>query len=176
MGTQPPVFIPATSLVTVSVSFSNMSDPFPEIKSKHSLVAKYVTQPIWEKLSRAVTKTSGFSLSQAIACAVQFDNQHCGIYAGDWDSYKVFADVFDPLIQEYHGISADSVHTSDMDASKIKGTIDPAAPVHSTRIRVGRNIDGFGLSPGITKDQRLGVENLMKKAFANLKGDLAGSY
>jgi len=153
-----------------------MSDPFPEIKSKHSLVAKYVTQPIWEKLSRAVTKTSGFSLSQAIACAVQFDNQHCGIYAGDWDSYKVFADVFDPLIQEYHGISPDAVHTSDMDVGKIKGNIDPTAPVHSTRIRVGRSIDGFGLSPGITKEQRLGVENLMKKAFANLTGDLAGTY
>ena len=63
-----------------------------------------------------------------------------------------------------------------MDATKIKGTIDPTAPVHSTRIRVGRNIDGFGLSPGITKDQRVGVENLMKKAFANLSGDLAGTY
>merc|ERR1712055_1266037 len=176
MGTQPPVFIPATSSVPVSVSSSNMSDPFPEIKSKHSLVAKYVTQPIWEKLSRAVTKTSGFSLSQAIACAVQFDDQHCGIYAGDWDSYKVFADVFDPLIQDYHGISPDAVHTSDMDSSKIKGNIDPTAPVHSTRIRVGRSIDGFGLSPGITKEQRLGVESLMKKAFDNLKDDLAGTY
>merc|ERR1711872_787495 len=155
---------------------SSMSDPFPEIKSKHSLVAKYVTKPIWDKLSRAVTKTSGFSLSQAIACAVQFDNQHCGIYAGDWDSYKVFADVFDPLIQDYHGISPDAVHTSDMDVNKIKGNINPAAPVHSCRIRVGRSIDGFGLSPGITKEQRVGVENLMIKAFANLKGDLAGTY
>jgi len=153
-----------------------MAEPFPDIKSKHSLVAKYVTQPLWEKLSCAVTKTSGFTLAKAIACAVEFDNQHCGIYAGDWDSYKVFSDVFDPLIQEYHGIAADSTHTSDMDASKIRGTIDPTAPVHSTRIRVGRNIDGFGLSPGITKDQRLGVENLMKKAFANLSGDLAGTY
>jgi len=153
-----------------------MSDPFPEIKSKHSLVAKYVTEPIWEKLNRAKTKTSGFSLAKAIACAVEFNNQHCGIYAGDWDSYKVFSDVFDPLIQEYHGIAADSTHTSDMDASKIKGTISKDAPVHSTRIRVGRNIDGFGLSPGITKQQRIDVENLMKKAFSNLKGDLAGSY
>ena len=52
-----------------------MSDPFPEIKSKHSLVAKYVTQPLWEKLSKAVTVTSGFTLAKAIACAVQFDNQ-----------------------------------------------------------------------------------------------------
>merc|ERR1711931_255167 len=155
---------------------STMSDPFPEIKSKHSLVAKYVTKPIWEKLSRAVTKTSDFSLAKAIACAVEFDNQHCGIYAGDWDSYKVFADVFDPLIQDYHGIAADATHTSDMDHTKIKGNIDPAAPVHSTRIRVGRSIDGFGLSPGITKEQSLGVENLMKKAFANLKEDLAGTY
>merc|ERR1712212_700382 len=144
--------------------------------STHSLVAKYVTKPIWAKLSCAVTKTSGFSLAKAIACAVQFDNQHCGIYAGDWDSYKVFADVFDPLIQEYHGISADATHTSDMDVNKIKGNVDPAAPVHSCRIRVGRSIDGFGLSPGITKEQRVGVENLMKKAFANLKGDLAGTY
>jgi len=156
--------------------YFTMSDPMPEIKSQHSLVAKYVTAPLWDKLSRAVTKTSGFTLAKAIACAVQFDDQHCGIYAGDWDSYKVFSDVFDPIIQDYHGISPDAVHTSDMDVSKIQGNIDPQAPVHSTRIRVGRNIDGFGLSPGITKQQRLDVENLMKKAFDNLQGDLAGTY
>jgi len=157
------------------MGYFNMTD-MPEIKSKHSLVAKYVTAPLWEKLSGVVTKTAGFTLAKAIACAVQFDDQHCGIYAGDWDSYKDFSEVFDPLIQEYHGISADAVHTSDMDATKIKGNIDPTAPVKSTRIRVGRNIDGFGLSPGITKEQRVGVENLMKKAFANLEGDLAGTY
>jgi len=48
--------------------------------------------------------------------------------------------------------------------------------VKSTRIRVGRSIDGFGLSPGITRQQRLEVESLMKKAFSNLKDDLAGTY
>ena len=63
-----------------------------------------------------------------------------------------------------------------MDVTKINGNINPDAPVHSTRIRVGRSIDGFGLSPSITKEQRLGVENLMTKAFANLKDDLAGTY
>merc|ERR1719186_2117087 len=145
--------------------------PMPEIKSKNSLVAKHVT-----KLSCAVTKTSGFTLEKAIACAVQFDNQHCGIYAGDWDSYKVFSDVFDPIIQEYHGISATSTHTSDMDVTKIISTVDPDAPVPSTRFRVGRSVDGFGLSPGITKDQRLEVDGLVKKAFANLKEDLSGEY
>merc|ERR1719466_737808 len=63
-----------------------------------------------------------------------------------------------------------------MDSNKIKGNVASDVPVHSCRIRVGRSIDGFGLSPGITKEQRKGVEALMKKAFANLKGDLQGTY
>merc|ERR1712079_632459 len=150
--------------------------PFPEIKSAHSLTAKHVTAEKWAKLGDHVTKTSGFTLAKAIACAVEFDNQHCGIYAGDEDSYIDFADVFDPLICEYHGLSADFKHTSDMDASKITANVEPDVPVHSCRIRVGRSIQGFGLSPGITKQQRIDVEALMKNAFAKLTGDLAGNY
>jgi len=153
-----------------------MSGEFPVIQSKHSLVAKHVTKERWDKVKDIVTKTSGFTLAKAIACAVQFDNQHCGIYAGDWDSYKDFAEVFDAIIQEYHGISADAKHTSDMDVSKIVGNVDAGVPVHSTRVRVGRSIDGFGLSPGITKEQRVGVETLMKSALSKLTGDLAGTY
>jgi creatine kinase len=150
--------------------------PFPEIKSKHSLVAKHVTEEKWNKLNEIVSKTSQFTLAKAIACAVEFDNQHCGIYAGDEDSYVDFADVFDPLICEYHGLSADFKHTSDMDSSKITGNVEADVPVHSCRIRVGRSIQGFGLSPGITKQQRIDVEALMKNAFAKMEGDLAGSY
>jgi len=149
---------------------------FPEIKSTKSLVARHVTKEKWDKLASHVTKTSEFTLAKAIACAVEYDDQNCGIYAGDWDSYRDFADVFDPIIQEYHGIAADAKHTSDMDYTKINGTVDADAPVKSTRIRVGRNLDGFGLSPGILRADRLAFEELMKKAFANLTGDLAGTY
>merc|ERR1712158_158345 len=90
--------------------------------------------------------------------------------------YKDFSEIFDAIIQEYHGISADAKHTSDMDPSKVQGNIAPEVPVHSTRIRVGRNIDGFGLSPGITKQQRIDIEKLMSSALSKLTGDLAGTY
>jgi len=161
----------------MSVSAQEASAPaFPNIQSTHSLVAKHVTKEKWEKLGGLKTETTGFTLGQAIACAVEFDDQHCGIYAGDKDSYELFKDVFDPIITEYHGLPDSFSHTSDMDVGKIEGNIDPAAPVHSTRIRVGRSIDGFGLSPGITKEQRLAVENLMKSAFGKLTGDLEGKY
>merc|ERR1711971_881619 len=145
-------------------------------KSTKSLVAKHVTKERWDRVKDIKTKTAGFTLAKCIACAVEFDNQHCGIYAGDWDSYKDFSEVFDAIIQEYHGISATDKHTSDMDPEKIKGNVNEGVPVHSTRIRVGRSIDGFGLSPGITKEQRLGVESFMENALSKLTGDLAGTY
>jgi len=153
-----------------------MSGDFPTIKSTHSLVAKHVTKDRWDKVKDIKTKTCDFTIAKAIACAVEFDNQHCGIYAGDWDSYKDFSEIFDAIIQEYHGITADAKHQSDMDPEKVKGNIEPGVPVHSTRIRVGRNIDGFGLSPGITKQQRIDVEKLMSNALSKLTGDLAGKY
>jgi len=152
------------------------SAPFPVIKSKHSLVYKYVTKEKWDKLSGITTKTSGFTLAKAIATSIVLDNQECGIYAGDGDSYEDFAEIFDPIIREYHGISADAKHTSDMDVTKITCNVDPDAPVHSTRIRVGRNISGYGLSPGITREQRLDVESLFKSASSKFSGDLAGKY
>jgi len=63
-----------------------------------------------------------------------------------------------------------------MDPSKVNGNVNPEVPVHSVRIRVGRSIQGFGLSPGITKEQRVGVEQLVSTALKRLDGDLAGAY
>merc|ERR1712217_764901 len=97
--------------------------PFPLIKSTHSLVAKHVTPEKWSKLGGLSTKTSGFTLSQAIASAVEFDDQHSGIYAGDADSYKVFAEVFDPIIEEYHGLQlASNIHLT-WTLEKFKATL-----------------------------------------------------
>ena len=82
----------------------------------------------------------------------------------------MFAPLFDALIEDYHGgykvillehtqgthaLQPTDKHTSDMDVSKIHGAIDPKGQyVNSTRIRVGRNIRGLGLSPGISRAQR----------------------
>merc|ERR1712177_4944 len=162
--------------LSYKASVFRMSGEFPVIKSTHSLVAKHVTKERWDRVKDIETKTCGFTIAKACACAIEFDNQHCGIYAGDWDCYKDFSEIFDAIIQEYHGISADAKHTSDMDAEKIKGNIGADVPVHSTRIRVGRSIDGFGLSPGITKQQRIDVEKLMSSALGKLTDDLAGNY
>jgi hypothetical protein len=75
----------------------------------------YVTQLTWEKLGLAVTTTSGFTLSQPIAC-IQFNTQlHCSIDAASWqpEYFEVILCMFDFL--EYQDISTNPVHTSDAD-------------------------------------------------------------
>jgi len=64
-----------------------------------------------------------------------------------------------------------------MDASRLrcpKLPEDEAAMIVSTRIRVGRNIKGYPLGPGITNAQRIEIMNKMEKTFDCFRNDLQG--
>ena len=146
------------------------SEPkMPVLKSKNSLVQKHMTAETYQKL-RNLRTANGFTLDRAVSCARELDNQSVGIYAGDRESYELFGDVFDPIIREYHDVANDRKHASDFDLGKITGEVK--CPIKSTRIRVGRNVEGFALPPCIGREERLELEALMKEVFAELEGDL----
>ena len=90
-----------------------------------------------------------------------------GVYAGSDESYSKFSDFFDLIVEDYHKHKKQDKHVSDMDASKLNAP--PFAPedakiIKSTRIRVGRNLHGFPLGPGITNEQRVQIEASVSKA------------
>ncbi len=93
-----PVFLAKRLTLTTLEKLGIMAEAkqaeMPEIKSKHSLVHKFLTPEMWGKLKDHKTKTTSATLAQCIACAVQFDDQHCGIYAADEDCYKDYAVSF----------------------------------------------------------------------------------
>ena len=71
-----------------------------------------------------------------------------GMTAGDEDSYEVFKDLFDPVIEIRHnGYAANFLHTTNLEITKLSRTsIDPSEKyVISTRVRTGRNIRGLRL-------------------------------
>ena len=77
-----------------------------------------------------------------------------GLYAGDHSSYKVFNKLFDKVIEEYHEHGPSATHTSEMTAQGIVNhefSAEDGAMIVSTRIRVGRNLAGYPLGPGISK-------------------------
>ena len=57
-----------------------------------------------------------------------------------------------------------------------KFTEDEEAMVNSTRIRVGRNLKGYPLGPGVSKEQRLDIMGKVVKACESFEGDLKGKF
>ncbi len=71
-------------------------------------------------------------------------------------------------------------HKSDLDFSKLVFSSEDAAlfvmHVKSTRIRAARNISGFSLPTGSSKEDRLAVEEVLKSVFSMLPDNLKGTY
>jgi len=142
-----------------------------------SLLSKYLTPEVFESLKELKTQ-NGFTLEEAISSGVVNLDSGIGVYAGDQESYSVFAPLFDPIIEEYHGFGKEDTHKSNLDPDEIHApNPDPeGAYIVSTRIRVGRNVDNMPLGPGISKEQRDRVEASIVEGLQTLEGELAGEY
>ena len=84
-----------------------------------------------------------------------------GVYAGDEESYTLFAPLFDKIIEDYHApYKLADKHTSDMNPEKVDAPdLDPDGSfIRSTRIRVARNLKGYALTPALSKSARVEIE------------------
>ncbi|XP_027752987.1 creatine kinase U-type, mitochondrial [Empidonax traillii] len=157
------------------------SAEYPDLRKHNNCMASNLTPAIYARLCDKATP-NGWTLDQCIQTGV--DNpghpfiKTVGIVAGDEETYEVFADLFDPVIQERHnGYNPRTMkHTTDLDASKIKfGQFDERY-VLSSRVRTGRSIRGLSLPPACTRAERREVEKVTVEALNGLTGDLAGRY
>lgn len=112
-----------------------------------SLVSKYLTRDIWNKY-KDVTDSTGYKFKQAIFSGCKNVDSSIGIYAGSPDSYVSFSDLFDKIIEDYHGHKPTDKHVSDMVAAHLKAPpfeAHEAAMIKSTRIRIARNYEDVRL-------------------------------
>ena len=129
---------------------------YPNFTESHkSLMSKFLTKEMFEELKDLKT-SNGFRISDAINSGVANPDSGIGAYAGDTESYTLFAQFFDEIIQEYHGFSKNDMHKSNLNSDNLKApNPDPDNEfIVSTRIRVGRNLDNFPLGPAISDEQR----------------------
>lgn len=67
-----------------------------------SLLKKYLTKEVFDQLK--TRKTSfGSTLLDVIQSGLENHDSGVGIYAPDAEAYTVFAEIFDPIIDDYHG-------------------------------------------------------------------------
>lgn len=139
---------------------------------------KYLTPEVHATLKGLKTK-NGVTIDDVVRSGIENPDSSIGVYAGDEESYDLFAQVLGRIVEEYHGHGSDKVHVSDMNLDAISGLedLDPEGKhIVSTRIRVGRNLKGFPLMPGISKEGLVEVERRVLNALSTLDGDLEGTY
>ena len=154
---------------------SNVYPIFPE--DCQSLLSKYLSKAVFEALKNKITP-NGFTLQQVINSGVINPDSGIGIYAGDVESYTTFAELFDPIIAEYHGFGKNDSHASHLNPDDLNAANpDPAGDyIISTRIRVGRNFSNLLLGPAISKAKREAVEHETAEVLNSLSDSLAGIY
>jgi hypothetical protein len=147
-------------------------------KDNKSELKKCMTKEIWEEY-KDQSCASGVPFKVNIFSGIKNQDSGIGTYAGSADAYSKFHKMFDQVIQNYHGHGPNDSHVSNMTSEGLTNfelSEEDAAMIISTRIRVGRNLDGFPLGPGVTKEQRLKIMETVVEAAGNFDEDLKGEF
>ncbi|KAK7575647.1 hypothetical protein V9T40_011933 [Parthenolecanium corni] len=163
-----------------STTLEKLENAFEKLQKSDSksLLKKYLTAEVFESLK--TKKTSyGSTLLDCIQSGIQNLDSGVGVYAADPEAYAVFADLFDPIIEDYHaGFKKNDRHPpSHFGDAKDFGTLDPEGKlIISTRIRVGRSIDGYPFNPCMEEKHYEGLEQKARQVFSTLTDDLSGEF
>jgi len=150
-------------------------------KDCHSLLKKYLTEDVMNKLKTRKTKL-GATLWDVIQSGVKNLDSGCGIYAPDAEAYTTFKELFDPIIQDYHGgfKPTDRQPPTDLGESHLSELkdLDPEGKyIVSTRIRCGRSLQGYSFNPCLTEANYKEMEGKVKKIFETITDpELQGTY
>jgi len=158
-------------------------EALPDLSKHGNLCAQALRDhpEIYEKYKNVKTK-GGVTLAKCIKTGIDNPGHPhiltCGLVAGDEDSYTVFKDLFDIVIEKRNDWPANGIHKSDMDVTKVSKTkIDPDGKyVLTTRCRTGRSVRGLPLPPACSFEERRETERVIVKGLKKMTGELQGSY
>jgi arginine kinase len=134
-------------------------------------------QDVWLWLQKK-TKYST-TLVDCVKSALENPDSSVGLYAPDPDCYDTFPEIFWPVISEYHKVDVanlQAVHDFGEPNSMPEFESKYSDAIVSTRIRVGRTIEGFPMGPKLTREKREELKNLIFESFKNLTDDFIGDY
>lgn len=153
---------------------------YPDLSKHNNVMASTLTPDMYARMRDKVTP-NGVTFDQCIQTGV--DNpghpfiKTVGCVAGDEESYVVFSEFFDKVIDErMNGYKPWDKHPTDLDYTKLQGGTLDSKYVLSSRVRTGRSIRGLTLPPVCTRAERREVERVVADALAGLTGSLKGTY
>lgn len=153
---------------------------FQELQASDSksLLKKYLTKEVFDNLKTKQT-SFGSTLLDCIQSGLANHDSGVGIYAPDAEAYTVFADLFDPIIEDYHGgfKKTDKHPPKDFGDVDTFANLDPNSEfIISTRVRCGRSLQGYAFNPCLTEENYKEMEEKVSATLSSLEGELKGTY
>ncbi|CAG9760904.1 unnamed protein product [Ceutorhynchus assimilis] len=148
-----------------------------ESQSK-SLLKKFFTREIVDKLKMKTSKF-GATLQDCIDPGVNNLELEIGLTAVDPDCYRVYADLFVPIIEAYHKIEKDTPQPGIDNWGFIPDfrNVDPNGEhVVSTGVTCFRNLRSYPFSPLMSATNFREIEAKLCIALGQLSGELSGNY
>lgn len=107
-------------LETLKVEFIKL-----ELSDSESLLKKYLTKQVLDCLKYKQT-SYGSTLLDCIRSGLYNHDSGIGVYAADPEAYQVFAELFNPIIYDYHQFKESDVHPpKEFGDIKEFGNLDP---------------------------------------------------
>ncbi|CAO1417211.1 unnamed protein product, partial [Diamesa tonsa] len=143
----------------------------------NSMLKKFLTKGIFDQLKELTTESKG-TLLDCIKSGLDNPNSSIGVYACDPEAYTLFAPLFDPIIEEYHGFKKDDNHPAcDWGESCKLPELDPEKKyIVSTRIRCGRSLENFPFAAILKLEQYEEIMKNVQEAVKSLSGNLKGKF
>lgn len=160
----------------LEAGFAKLQAATPE--QCHSLLKKYLTREVLDKLKNLKT-AMGATLLDVVQSGFENLDSGVGVYAPDAESYTLFADLFNSIIEDYHGgfKPTDKHPASDFGDLESLVNVDPNNEfVISTRVRCGRSLKGYPFNPCLTEAQYKEMQDKVSSTLKEVGGDLAGTY
>ena len=152
---------------------SNALDNYPDLELNFTHMAHCLTEEVYERLFKLET-TSGYRIDDVIQSGVDNPGKEysltVGCVAGDEETYNVFAELFDAVIEAYHnGYKAGNLHKRDIDFESVECDLDETFVV-SCNISTRRNIQGFCLPSFCSRAERRKVMKAVSECLKAIGG------
>ncbi|KAM7311424.1 arginine kinase-like [Ixodes scapularis] len=121
----------------------------------------------------------GATLPDIIQSGMENLESGVGLCAPDAESYTLFADLFNPVIEDYHGgfKVIDKHPPTDFGDLNTLVNVDPDDQfIISTRVRCGRSLQGYPFNSCLTEAQYREMEEKVSSTLRTLEGELKGTY
>ncbi|KAM7301068.1 arginine kinase-like [Ixodes scapularis] len=121
----------------------------------------------------------GATLVDIIQSGVENLDSEVGLCAPDAESYTLFAGLFNPVIEDYHGgfKATDKPPLTDFEDLSSLVNVDPDDQFAiSTGVRCGRSLQGYPFNPCLTEAQYREMEEKVSSTLRMLEGEPKATY